>query len=75
MTNKSEPETEEKTFNLVISQSEACLILSGLFTLERDQVRLAKKAKNEGRIKQARARLETGKRILALSERIEKEGQ
>lgn len=63
--------TEEKIFTVEVTDSEACLLLAALLNLERDQVRLAKKAQNEGRLKQAHARLETGKRILALSERIE----
>jgi hypothetical protein len=62
----------EKTFQVVLTESDACLILSALLNLERAQVRLAKAARNEGRLKQARARVETGKRILALTDRIEK---
>jgi hypothetical protein len=62
------------SFTVTLSQSEACLILSALARFEDSQVQWATIAKAKGRLKEARARVETGKRCLALSDRIEKLG-
>ena len=67
--------TEEKTISVAFTEAERCLILSALARFEDSQVQWARIALAKGRLKEARARTETGKRILALSDRIEKEGQ
>jgi hypothetical protein len=62
------------SFAVELTQAEACLILSALARFEDFQVQWAAVAKAKGRLKEARARVETGKRCLALSDRIEKLG-
>jgi hypothetical protein len=64
-----------ETVSIAFTEAERCLLLSALAHFEDFQVRLAKVAKANRRFKEARARVETGKRILELSDRIEKEGR
>jgi hypothetical protein len=64
----------KESFEVALTQAEACLILSALARFEDSQVQWAAVAKAKGRAKEARARVETGRRCLALSDRIEKLG-
>jgi hypothetical protein len=66
---------EEKTVSIAFTEAERCLLLSALARFEDCQVQWSKLAKAKGGLKEARARMETGKRILALSQRIEEAGE
>lgn len=64
--------TAPETTSIAFTEDERCLLLSSLARFADSQVKWAKVAKAKGNLKEARARIETGKRILVLSERIEK---
>jgi hypothetical protein len=61
------------TVSIAFTEEESCLLLSALAVFEDRQVQWARIAEAKGRAKEAAARKETGRRILTLSDRIEKE--
>lgn len=63
-----------ETVSISFTEEERCLLLSALAVFEDRQVQWARIAEAKGRSKEATVRKETGRRILTLSDRIEKEG-
>ena len=61
----------EPRLSVELTESESCVLLAALAVLERDQIRLGKKACDENRFKKARYRVETARKCLDLPEMIE----
>jgi hypothetical protein len=60
----------EKVFQISLMGSELTMVIGQLLRCEHDQTALARTAKEEGRLRQARARCDTAKKALELAEKL-----